>query len=136
MTEFDANDQIVQRVWDRLRTLVGAKVFKIKSSKDLERVAKRYKTLSGYERNGLIRKSNLFHVIREQKMKVFVKGSTKNGVTKKGYYRPVTIRWTKREIVKLEKYRSSGRSSNQIANYLGRSPKAIEQKIYKLKKSK
>lgn len=136
MTEFDKNDSVVQRIWDRLRVLQGAKVFNIKSKKDLERVAKRYKTLSGFEKKGLIRNSNVFEIIKEQKMKVFVKGYEKNGIKHKGYYRPVTIRWTKKENIKLKSYVSKGRTPNQIASYLGRSPESIKRKIYKLKHTK
>lgn len=135
MTEFDTNDRIVQQIWDRLRTLIGAKARNIKSREDLAKVARRYKTLSGYEKSGLLKKSNIFEVIREKKMQTLVRGYTKNGKEVKGYYREVTYRWTKKENAQLKVYVSRGRTINQIAHYLSRSPRSVQQKIYKAKKS-
>ena len=133
MTEFEKNNPLVQRIWDRLRTLIGAKVFNIKSSEDLEKVAKRYKTLSGYEKSGLIKKSNLFQVIKEKKMQTFVRGyKTSKGTTRKGYYRQATIRWTPKEIKSLKTYNRKGRTINQMSHYLSRSPKSIKTKLKRL----
>jgi len=134
LTEFDKNDMLVQRVWDRLRTLLGAKVFNIKNKNQLEKVAKRYKTLSGYEKSGLIKKSNLFSVIKEQKMQTYVKGYTdKKGKAHEGYYKAVNIQWTAKEKMKLKEYHAHGRTTKQIAGYLGRTPTAVTQKLKKIK---
>lgn len=135
MTEFEVNDPLVQQIWDRLRTLVGAKVFKIKNKEDLEKIAKKYKTLSGYERSGLIKRSNITSIITEKKMQTFVAGyKDKRGVEHKGHYRQVTIRWTKKETIKLQTYVSNGRTVNQISHYLGRNPSSIKLKIRRIKK--
>lgn len=133
MTEFQSNDPIIQKIWDRLRVLLGAKVNKIKNKNDLEKVAKKYKTLSKYEKTGLLKKSNIFNVIKEEKMQVFVKGyKDKRGHIYKAHYRPITVHWTKKEIVKLKMYNERGRTPNQIASYLGRSPNAVKQKLRKV----
>ena len=135
--EFDTSSSLVQVIWDRLRTLIGAKVFRIKKKEDLEKVAKRYKTLSGYEKSGLMRKSNIFSIIKEKKMETYVKGYTDNkGVIHKGYYKQANIRWTKKELVKLSAYKTKGRTPNQISYYLGRKPEAVKQKLYKLKRAR
>lgn len=130
MTEFDAREPVVQRIWDRLRTLLGAKVHKIKTQDDLEKVAKRYKSLSKYEKTGLIRRSNITRVLKEEKMRSFIRGyKDKKGIEHKGYYKETPIRWTKKEIKALKSYKAKGRTINQMSSYLYRTPTSIKQKL-------
>lgn len=130
MTEFEKNDPLVQKIWDRLRTLLGAKVRKINSEKDMEKVAKRYKSLSGYEKSGLLKKSNVYKVIKEKKMQTFVKGyKDSKGRVHKGYYKQTNIPWTKKDRQNLAKYKSKGRTLAQMSYYLNRTPSSIKAKL-------
>lgn len=136
MTEFNKKNPIVQKIWDRLRTLIGAKVHKIKNTDDLEKVAKKYKTLNKFEKNKLIQKSNLVYLIKD-KATIYQKPyRDKNGVEHKGYYKNSPIPWTKKEDAQIQIYKQRGRTLNQMSFYTSRTPSSIRTRLSRLKNKK
>lgn len=131
--DFDKKSKLVTYIWDRLRTLIGAKVNKIRNKDDLEKVAKRYKSLSKYEKSGLIRRSNIFTQVKANATYYRMPYQDKNGRIHRGQYVYKPIRWTEDEIALIKKYKSSGRTINQMSAYTGRTPESIKAKLRTIK---